>query len=229
MAHLQSDLQRLLDEFRVPVPAYKTNAQKPHERSEDSENGLDETESNPTGIPEWDEFLNRNEERQKKHGDQASRNKLRVAPQGAKASRAMRALEKVPQLRILDDQKEIDEKGIRGKAAAYYKESQEIFVNGLYPSIDKMANEIQPEFINIGDDEETRSFVLTACKRSMAYRVGKGVIYAISKKLVDEWSTDDLDKATSPEALSLMADDYKQSLTDARKFVKMQARISKID
>ena len=92
-----------------------------------------------------------------------------------------------------------------------------------------MADEIQPEFINIGDDEETRSFVLTACKRSMAYRVGKGVIYAISKKLVDEWSNDDLDKATSPEALSLMADDYKQSLTDARKFVKMQARISKID
>ena len=53
------------------------------------------------------------------------------------------------------------------------------------------------------------------------------VIYVNSN--VDEWSTDDLDKATSPEALSLMADDYKKVSLTQGDFVKLIIRISKMN
>jgi len=54
----------------------------------------------------------------------------------------------------------------------------------------------------------------------MAFRVGKATCYAISKRLSDDWSGDDLDRATSPESLTMAADDYKQSLSSAKKWVK---------
>jgi len=51
-----------------------------------------------------------------------------------------------------------------------------------------------------------------------AFRVGKTTCYAISKRLADDWTGDDLDRATSPESLSMAADDYKQSLKMAKKW-----------
>jgi hypothetical protein len=58
----------------------------------------------------------------------------------------------------------------------------------------------------------------------MAFRVGKATCYAISKRLVDGWSLEDLDRATSPESLSLAADDYRQSLTTARKWISAELK-----
>jgi len=58
----------------------------------------------------------------------------------------------------------------------------------------------------------------------MAFRVGKATCYAISKRLVDGWSLEDLDKATSPESLSLAADDYRQSMSTARKWIAAELK-----
>ena len=61
----------------------------------------------------------------KKHGDQASGKKLRVAPQ-AKSITNNESSRKYPQLRILDDQKEIDEKGIKAKQLLIIKKARNI-------------------------------------------------------------------------------------------------------
>lgn len=59
-----------------------------------------------------------------------------------------------------------------------------------------------------------------AAKRTMAFRVGKATCFALAKKLLDDWSQDDLEKATSPESLSMAADDYRQSIGDGKKWIK---------
>jgi hypothetical protein len=59
----------------------------------------------------------------------------------------------------------------------------------------------------------------------MAFRVGKATCFAISKRLVDGWSLEDLDRATSPESLSLAADDYRQSMGAARKWISAELKI----
>ena len=130
-----------------------------------------------------------------------------------------------PKIHILTEPALIDEKSIKGKAASYYKDSQEIFVNGLYPAVDRMSSELDAAMASIGDGEARREAILTTARRSMAFRVGKAVCYAISKRLVEEWTADDLERATSPEALSLMADDYRQGLVEAKRHATQVIRI----
>ena len=83
-----------------------------------------------------------------------------------------------------------------------------------------MVAELEPELRGLSEPEIVRAAILKASQRFMAFRVGKATCYAISKRLSDDWSSDDLDRATSPESLTMAADDYKQSLATAKKWVK---------
>jgi hypothetical protein len=91
-----------------------------------------------------------------------------------------------------------------------------------------MASELELILAGQGDAEERREIILTASRKSMAFRVGKAVCYAISKRLVEEWNADDLDKATSPEALSLMADDFRQGIHETKRDVQRQLKLKEV-
>ena len=138
-------------------------------------------------------------------------------------------MEQVPQIHILEDPAQIDEKMIKGKAASYYKDSQEIFVNGLYPAVNRMATELGNLLVGKGEAELVRSIALTASRRTIAFSVGKAVCFAISKRLVEEWSLSDLEKATTPEALSLPADDYRKTLQDAKRYALEKIQIHELE
>ena len=213
---LQSDLQKLLDEFRLPTSTFAKAPTVP-DRTDDSDIGLDEARSADVESvnDEEDRFL-----RGKHHtGQRATDKKVRKAPEGAKLSKETQALERAPSIEILDDPADIDDKQMKGRAGRYYKDAQMLFINGLYSSIDRMTTELEVQFAGQADGELLRSIVLRAAQRSTAFRVGKATCYAISKRLVDGWSLEDLDRATSPESLSLAADDYRQSLSAARRWI----------
>jgi hypothetical protein len=173
------------------------------------------------------EFANSSEERERAGNEgnvardqRANRKKVRKAPDGSKASRTEQALERVPQIEILTEQDEIIEKNLKGRAGRYYKDAQTLFVNGLYSAVDRMVAELEPELRGQAEPEIVNAAVTKASRRLMAFRVGKATCYAISKRLSDDWSTDDLDRATSPESLSLAADDYRQNVASAKKRAK---------
>ncbi|MBY3464980.1 hypothetical protein HFN80_13335 [Rhizobium laguerreae] len=222
---LQRDLQKLLDEFRLPTSTYVKSLKTP-ERTEDSDVGLDEARSAPVNPIDDDEdrFL-RGEE---SHGRRATENKVRKAPEGAKLSKEAQALERAPTIEILDDPAEIDEKQMKGRAGRYYKDAQTLFINGLYSAVDRMTGELELHFAGQVEAEELRRLILKAAQRSMAFRVGKATCFAISKRLVDGWSLEDLDRATSPESLSLAADDYRQSMGSARKWVGAELKLHEL-
>ena len=92
-----------------------------------------------------------------------------------------------------------------------------------------MVADLEPEMRGAGEPEIVRSAVLKASQRFMAFRVGKATCYAISKRLADDWSGDDLDRATSPESLSLAADDYKQSLKAAKRWAASFIKAAAVD
>ncbi|RWG00296.1 MAG: hypothetical protein EOQ54_26845, partial [Mesorhizobium sp.] len=218
---LQKDLQKLLDEFRLPTSTYIKSLKAP-ERTENSDFGLDEARSaevDPIDVDE-DRFLRG----ERTFGQRATEKKVRKAPEGAKLSKEAQALERAPTIEILDDPAEIDEKQMKGRAARFYKDAQTLFINGLYSAVDRMIAELEIHFVGQAEGEALRSIVLRAAQRSMAFRVGKATCYAISKRLVDGWSLEDLDRATSPESLSLAADDYRQSLTTARKWISAELK-----
>lgn len=228
---LQSDLQKLLDEFRVPTVTRSFARKLQSENSDEHEDGVDSTE--PTDISE-EEFIHELSSESKEDIDdvhemkRAHKKKVRKAPEGAQASMTSKALERVPEIKILLDNEEIAEKEIKGRAGRFYKDIQIIFINGLYSAAGRMAAELERELAGEGEPEQMREMVLKASRRYMAFRVGKAVCYAISKKLVDDWNMDDLDRATSPESLSMAADDYKQNLRSAKLWVKEKLKLEQM-
>jgi hypothetical protein len=224
---LQSDLQALLDELRVPTNVFKPSS------------GDARTQINQAGIAEPEPTKIESEEAEEPFGvsqqprpvsiaPRASKSRIRLAPEGATASKLSRALERAPEITILFDPEQIAEKGMKGRAAKFYQDAQALFVNGLYPVVEKMAAELAAEFPDAADPDEARALAVDAAQRTMAFRVGKATCFALAKKLLDDWSMEDLERATSPESLSMAADDYRQSLRDGKKYMKEQIKIEAV-
>ena len=229
---LRSELQKLLDEFKIPTPALRQVNTKQSFKVKEADSGDATSKSDAVDLSEFPNGLelgNDQTEESSKTGHRADQDRVKRAPEGAKASRSLRALEQVPQIHILEDPAQIDEKMIKGKAASYYKDSQEIFVNGLYPAVNRMATELGNLLVGKGEAELVRSIALTASRRTIAFSVGKAVCFAISKRLVEEWSLSDLEKATTPEALSLPADDYRKTLQDAKRYALEKIQIHELE
>lgn len=224
---LQSDLQALLDELRVPAKVLKpaTGAAK----TQFNQAGIAEPEPTKIESEEAEEsFVGGHQPRPVVNTPRASKNRIRLAPEGATASKLSRALERAPEITILVDPEQIAEKGMKGRAAKFYQDPPALFVNGLYPAVEKMAAELAAEFPDAADPDEARALAVDAARRTMAFRVGKATCFALAKKLLDDWSMEDLDRATSPESLSMAADDYRQSLRDGKKYIKEQIKIDAV-
>lgn len=123
----------------------------------------------------------------------------------------------VPHIAILYDNSLSDREQVRTRTPL---RPQFRSLNGLYPVVERMAAELEREFAGSADPEEVRDAAVRASRKSMAFRVGKVVCFALSKRLAEDWSADDLDTATSPESLSMAADDYRQSIGIGKKWVK---------
>ena len=228
---LQSDLQKLLDEFRVPTVTLSPSRRLSAMQTEGADEGTDT--SDPTDLDTEFPELSETSDKDGAEGDpdksqRAKHRKVRKAPDGSKLSRSAQSLERVPDIKILTDPEEIADKNLKGRAGRFYKDAQTLFVNGLYSAAERMAVELDAELRASGEPEVVRSAVMRASRKFMAFRVGKATCYAISKRLSDDWSSDDLDRATSPESLSLAADDYKQSISPAKRYAKELIRTADV-
>lgn len=229
---LQLDLQKLLDEFRVPTVTLSPTRKVSGFPTASNDDGNDTSE--PTNVDAdfthiLDEIDRTGVSDQVPRSQRAKDKKIRKAPEGARPSKSSQALERVPKIEILTDAEEIAEKNLKGRAGRYYKDAQTLFINGLYSVVDRMVADLEPELRSSGEAEIVRSAAVKASQRLMAFRVGKAACYAISKRLADDWSSDDLDRATSPESLSMAADDYKQSLKAAKRWASDFIKAASID
>jgi hypothetical protein len=229
---LQKDLQKLLDEFRVPTVTQKFSRKPEAERSDTTETGVDlSSPAHFSGVETSDGEAGSGDGEAPKEGRgrRAQSKKVRRAPEGAQASLSSKALERVPEVKILTDPEQIADKLLKGRAGRFYKDGQQLFVNGLYPVVDRMAAELEREFAGSADPEEIRVAAVQASRKSMAFRVGKVVCFALSKRLAEDWSVDNLDTATSPESLSMAADDYRQSIGIGKKWVKESLKVNQVE
>lgn len=229
---LQSALQKLLDEHRVPTKTLDPSNRPIASASDFHDAGIDtsgpaDVEINSAIEREFDDGSDR--EVDGASGRRAKPKKLRMAPEGAKPSRSSKALERVPEIEVIYDPDEIQDKGMKGRAGRYYKDAQNIFINGNYPIIERMAIDLDKELRGSEEPEIVRKVAKEAAIRFMAFRVGKAVCYAIAKRLSDDWNEDDLDKATTSESLSMAADDYRQSLSEAKRWAKAMIKVAGVE
>jgi hypothetical protein len=142
---------------------------------------------------------------------------LLAVPTGAKRANLFENTERAPQITLLRTPDQVDQKEINGKAARYYIQSGELYINMLYPAIQAMKDVLESEYSDAPEIELMRSIALELAERSAILRIGRAVVYALAKQLNKEWDHAAVSQALAPESLSLAADDYLDALQSARR------------
>jgi hypothetical protein len=164
-------------------------------------------------------------------GDGPSRRRptdLTIIPTGAKRAIMFKNLERAPEIIRLFEDAEIEEKGLKGRAARFVMETNQLFVNMQYPAIGEMRSQLEAEYADAPDPEAMRSLVKRHAEDTIILRVGRAVVYALAKQLSAEWDRRALDTASSPESLSVAADDYTDALQNVRRDIGRKLRTNRV-
>lgn len=213
---IQRDLQDLLNKFRVKVLGRK----------------LDETNGQPTEEKGTDPSLGAvgSGGGGGAGGGGGSRGprRFRDAPEGATSTSLYEVFEKPPNFHMLDTEEEVAERKLKGRAAFFYIETGDLFVNGLYEAVNRTVDDIEPEFTGQAEPETVRQLIVTAARRQLAFRVGKAVVFALAKRANQDWDEKALAAAIAPESLSMAGDNYLESLSAVRREVKDGIKVAKL-
>jgi hypothetical protein len=153
---------------------------------------------------------------------------LSILPTGAKRADLFKNIERAPEIIPLFQDEEIEEKGIKGRAARFVMESGHLFVNMQYPSISEMRALLEAEYADAVDPEVMRGLVKDHAERTIILRVGRTVVYALAKQLNKEWDQKALEVASSPESLSMAADDFTDALQNVRRDLGRKLRVNRL-
>jgi hypothetical protein len=154
---------------------------------------------------------------------------LSVVPTGAKRAEMFKNLERAPEIIPLNTEEEIDEKGLKGRAARYVMEAGQLFVNMQYPAINEMRAQLEAEYAGTNDVEMMRSLAQQHAQDSMILRVGRTVVYALAKQLNKEWDQKALETASSPESLSMAADNFGDAMQNIRRAIGKALRTPRVE
>lgn len=140
-----------------------------------------------------------------------------------------RNLERAPTLIPLDEEADIEERGIKGRAGRYYPTTGELFINMTYPAVEAMQDQLEKEYAQAPEPEVMQRMVRTLTRNSMIQRVGLAVVFSLAKRLNKEWDEEAMAKALEPESLSIAADNYYDSLQDARRSLGKRLNIRRVE
>ncbi len=126
--------------------------------------------------------------------------------------------EHVPEILLLRTPDEIAARALSDRAARYYPETHQLFLNALYPAAIDMREALERAFAWHGDPGRVRALAQREAEQAMAARVGRTLVFALSKG--EHWPDADLAQALSPHSLSLSADDWRPGLTDAQHAIR---------
>jgi len=201
---IRDELQRLLNDLRVrrSSPKVSADGQSPVTTGSGpaSDAGRDHSASGGSG-----------------EGARHKPTDLSILPTGAKRADLYKNIDRAPEIRLLREESEIEEKQLKGRAARYYLDSNDLFVNMQYPAIGEMSAQLEAEYASASDPELMRSRALEIAETNMIRRVGRTVVFALAKQLNKEWTHKDVETASSPESLSMAADDFAYAMPNARR------------
>jgi hypothetical protein len=154
---------------------------------------------------------------------------LSILPTGAKRAEMFKNLERAPEIIPLTTDEEIEEKGLKGRGARYVMEAGQLFVNMQYPAITEMRAQLEAEYADAHDVEVMRSLAQQHAESTMILRVGRTVVYALAKQLNKEWDQKALETASSPESLSMAADDFSDAMQNVRRAISTALRTARVE
>lgn len=108
-------------------------------------------------------------------------------------------------------------------------EASQLFINMQYSAIVEMKSQLEAEYADAHDTDLMRKLALQHAEDTMILRVGRTVVYALAKQMNKEWSQNDLVTASSPESLSMSADDFGDAMQNVRRAIGKALRMNRVD
>lgn len=125
-------------------------------------------------------------------------------------------IERPPEIIGLRTPEQIKERALDDRAAKFYPQSHQIFVNLAYPAVTQMAAALVTETEGLLDaHEEARRIATETSEWALTWRVSRAVVYSLSKKALG-WRPEEVSRSQSAESLSLVADDWVAAMDVAR-------------
>lgn len=115
-----------------------------------------------------------------------------------------------PELDIvqLGDPDDIQDRWLTGRAACYYPNTRQLFVNITYDSIRLLAERVAAMF-EPDHSEAVAQYAREAAIQAVIRRVARALLFGLAKEAQPAlWHPGHIEKATAPEALSIAADDW---------------------
>jgi len=125
--------------------------------------------------------------------------------------------ERPPEIIGLRTPEQIKERALEGRAAKFYPQSHQIFINLAYPAVQEMVSALLAETeVQLGaHEEEARRIATEAAEWTLTRRISRAIVYSLSKKALG-WRPDEISRSQSTESLSLVADDWAGAMDMAR-------------
>jgi hypothetical protein len=113
--------------------------------------------------------------------------------------------EVAPQIVPLRDETDIRERGMEGKAARFYPETHQLFVNSAYPGFAAFSAKLEQEYATHADQELVRRTALTTTEQILIRQMCRKLVFGLGKR--GTWHQWEVDQACSMYSLTLAADD----------------------
>jgi hypothetical protein len=125
--------------------------------------------------------------------------------------------ERPPEIIGLRTPEQIKERALEGRAAKFYPQSHQIFINLGYPAVQQMVSALLAEAeVPFGaHEEEARRIATETAEWALTKRLSRAVVYSLSKKALG-WRPEEVSRSQSTESLSLVADDWAAAMDMAR-------------
>ncbi|MCB8883285.1 ATP-binding protein [Acidisoma cellulosilytica] len=135
------------------------------------------------------------------------------------------SFERPPEIIGLRTPEQIKERALEGRAAKFYPQSHQIFINLSYPAVTDMAATLLSESMLQASpqEEEGRRIATETAEWALTKRITRAVVYSMSKKGLG-WRPEEVSRSQSTESLSLVADDWAGALEMAR--TRFQDRVA---
>jgi len=128
---------------------------------------------------------------------------------------------------LLRDAQDINDRWLNGRAACFYPSTKQLFVNTQYPSIEQAEAALRVRLSDMRDTGLLDEMIRNAAIDCVVVKVGRALLHAMAKHFDSEkWHSGHIEKAMSPETLSIVADDLDDLLPVAERKIRDEALMS---
>lgn len=121
-----------------------------------------------------------------------------------------------PEIIMVEDEANIIDKGLGGRAGRYYHAARQIFVNARYVAFARIATQLQEEFAPFAEREQVARLAKQSSEWVIVQRLTRTLIHSLAKTKAG-WTADEVKGVQSPETMSLVVDDIDPLLKPARR------------